>query len=85
MLRIDPKQRQRIVEIIANLTDRIREAERNGWLGEVAGLKTSRDAAVKKLVALDRTITQASNSTTEPTNLGIPTTTRPRCETDGQG
>ena len=32
MLRIDPKQRLRIVEIIANLSDRIREAELNGWL-----------------------------------------------------
>jgi hypothetical protein len=36
MLRIDPKQRCRIVDIIANLTDRIREAELSGWLGEVA-------------------------------------------------
>jgi hypothetical protein len=53
-LRIDPKQRYRIVDIIANLTDRIREAELNGWLGEVAGLRTSRDAAAKELTSIDR-------------------------------
>ena len=54
MLRVDPKQRDRIAEIIANLSDRIKEAELNDWLGEVAGLRTSRDAAVKKLTSLDR-------------------------------
>ena len=73
MLRIDPKQRLRIVEIIANLSERIREAELNGWLGEVAGLKTSRDAAAKKLTSLDR-----SNAIGQPsasgrvTDLGLP-------------
>jgi hypothetical protein len=74
MLRIDPKQRLRIVEIIANLSDRIREAELNGWLGEVAGLKTSREAAAKKLTSLDRsnTIGQPSASG-RVTDLGIPT------------
>ena len=54
MLRVDPKQRERIVEIIANLTRRIKEAELNGWLGEVTSLKTSREAAIKKLTSLDR-------------------------------
>ena len=43
----------------------------NGWLGEVQGLQTSRDAAAKKLVALDRAIAQASCAT----NLGIPVVT----------
>ncbi|MET0994569.1 MAG: hypothetical protein ABWY20_11025 [Mycobacterium sp.] len=50
MLRMDPRQRGRLVEIIRNLEDRITEARLNGWLGEVQGLQTSRDAAAKKLV-----------------------------------
>lgn len=78
MLRVDPKQRSRLVEIIDSLNERIKEARMNGWLGEVQGLQTSLDAAAKKLVALDRTITQASGATAAPANLGIPTTTRPR-------
>ena len=35
----DPAQRDRIAEIAGNLTARITEAEREGWLGEVEGLK----------------------------------------------
>jgi site-specific recombinase XerD len=53
-LRLDPRARPRLAEIIANLNDRIQEARLNGWLGEVEGLKTSRDAAARKLTALDR-------------------------------
>ncbi len=72
MLRIDPKQRGRIIEIIANLTERIKEAELNGWLGEVAGLKTSREAAVKKLTNLDRAAATAAKSPAGKAELGIP-------------
>jgi integrase len=71
MLRMDPKQRARLAEIVRNLDERIKEARMNGWLGEVQGLQTSRDAAAKKLVALDRAIAQASRAT----NLGIPVVT----------
>lgn len=54
MLRVDPGQRRRLVEITANLTERINEARLNGWLGEVEGLQISRNAAATKLAALDR-------------------------------
>jgi hypothetical protein len=37
----DPAQRNRIAEIRDNLTARIAEAEREGWLGEAEGLKIS--------------------------------------------
>ena len=86
MLRIDPKQRLRIVEIIANLSDRIREAELNGWLGEVAGLKTSRDAAAKKLTTLDRSnaIGQPSASS-RVADLGLPTLQPEHPSTGGGG
>jgi hypothetical protein len=72
MLRVDPRQRGRVVEIIANLTDRIKEAELNGWLGEVAGLKTSREAAVKKLTNLDRATATAAQTASGKAELGIP-------------
>jgi hypothetical protein len=73
MLRVDPKQRDRIVEILANLSDRIKEAELNGWLGEVAGLRTSRDAAAKKLTSLDRSTALAQRAGPTQTHLGLPT------------
>jgi hypothetical protein len=41
LLRPDPAQRGRLEEIRANLHDRIAEAEREGWLGEIEGLKVS--------------------------------------------
>ena len=68
MLRVDPKQRNRLIEIIRNLTDRIDEARTNGWLGEVQGLQISLDAARIKLASLDRT----SRSAGSITQLGIP-------------
>lgn len=50
-----------------NMLDRIAEAEKEGWLGEVEGLKVSLAGAVQKLSQLDertrRTIT---------VNLGMP-------------
>ncbi|MDT5126464.1 MAG: hypothetical protein QOH54_2108 [Mycobacterium sp.] len=76
MLRVDSKQRNRLVEIIRSLDERIKEARMNGWLGEVQGLQTSLEAAAKKLVVLDRTIAQASRAATDPTSLGIPTIAR---------
>lgn len=53
-LRVDPRERSRLVAIIENLKDRIRETESNGWTGEVNGLMVTHAAAVNKLVGLDR-------------------------------
>jgi hypothetical protein len=50
----DPAQRGRIAEIRDNLTARITEAEREGWLGEVEGLKVSLTGAEDKLTQIDR-------------------------------
>lgn len=69
MLRVDPRQRLRLVEIVRNLGDRITEARANGWLGEVQGLTTSLDAATKKLASLDRA---HSPTHTRPSDLGLP-------------
>ena len=54
MLRPDPAQRPRLIEIRDNLVARITEAEREGWLGEVEGLKVSLAGAEAKLAQLDR-------------------------------
>ncbi len=53
MLWPDPAQRNRLVEIRDNLIDRIAEAEREGWLGEVEGLQVSLASAHDKLAQLD--------------------------------
>jgi hypothetical protein len=68
MLRIDPDQRHRLVEIIHNLTDRIAEARLNGWLGEVQGLQVNLTAANNKITALDR----LRRDQTPHTALGLP-------------
>jgi hypothetical protein len=66
----DPNQRARLTEIRDNLTARIAEAQREGWLGEVEGLQVSLAGADDKLAQIERRL----NTTTEiPTDLGIPT------------
>jgi hypothetical protein len=67
---LDPRARPRLVEIIANLNDRIQEAKLNGWLGEAEGLQTSRDAAARKLVSLDRM--RERQPTLPPGAIGLP-------------
>ena len=68
MLWPDAAQRPRITEIRDNLVARISEAEREGWLGEVEGLKLSLAGADDKLAQIDRRITTANH-----VDLGIPT------------
>ena len=69
LLRPDPAQRVRLEEIRDNLIARIAEAEREGWLGEVEGLKVSLAGAEEKLRRLDRGHGQHA-----AVDLGIPTT-----------
>ncbi|SDJ02338.1 Phage integrase family protein [Actinokineospora alba] len=69
-LRLEPRARPRLIEIIASLRDRIDEARLNGWSGEVAGLTTSLNAASNKLVSLDRMIDRGPSG--GPVGLGIP-------------
>jgi hypothetical protein len=68
MLRVDPKQRARLLEITRNLAERIREAKANGWHGEVEGLTVSLTAAETKLAGLDR----AARNHPGPMLLGLP-------------
>ena len=69
MLRVDPQQCQRLVDIITNLRQRVTEATERGWLGEVQGLQISLEAASAKLTAVDRITGTAAG----PTLLGHPT------------
>jgi hypothetical protein len=46
-------QRPRLEEIRDNLADRIAEAHREGWLGEIEGLQISLTGAEEKLDQLD--------------------------------
>ena len=62
----DPAQRPRIAEIRENLIARIAEAEREGWLGEVEGLKVSLAGAEDKLTQIGR------RSRTAAVDLGLP-------------
>lgn len=68
MLWPDPAQRGRLVEIRDNLLARIAEAEREGWLGEVEGLRVSLAGAEDKLAQVDR---HRDHRTV--VDLGIPT------------
>ncbi|MFB7853543.1 hypothetical protein ACFC34_42070 [Streptomyces sp. NPDC056053] len=68
LLRPDPAQRARIEEIRDNLVARIAEAEREGWLGEIEGLKVSLAGAEDKLAQVDRRTRDRST-----VDLGIPT------------
>jgi hypothetical protein len=69
MLWPDPAQQQRLTEIRDNLTARIAEAEREGWLGEIEGLKISLAGAQDKLAQISRRTSRA----TDPGIPAIPT------------
>jgi hypothetical protein len=71
LLRADPARCGRLEEIRDNLIARIAEAEREGWLGEVEGLKVSLAGAEEELRQLDRGHGQYA-----AVDLGIPTTPR---------
>ncbi|MFI6100845.1 hypothetical protein ACIA8G_35295 [Lentzea sp. NPDC051213] len=45
-------RKPRLLAIVVNLNDRLREAHDCGWLGEVDGLKVSLDAANQKLTQM---------------------------------
>jgi integrase len=70
LLRPDPAQRARLEEIRDNLTARIAEAQREGWLGEVEGLQVSLAGANDKLAQLDRRDSSHNRTIVE---LGMPT------------
>ncbi|MEU2040468.1 site-specific integrase [Nocardia niwae] len=73
VLRPDPAQEPRLLAIVVNLNDRLREAHERGWLGEVDGLTSSIAAANQKLVQMRRIRSQSVS-----TELPLPTVHGPR-------
>jgi hypothetical protein len=69
MLRPDPAQEHRLVEIIANLHERLTEARERGWFGEIEGLEASLAGAEQKLATMRRT----QHTVVAPIVLGLPT------------
>lgn len=67
LLRAEPSQRGRLLEIRDNLLDRIAEAQREGWHGEVEGLEISLAGAEEKLTQLDAALKPSV------IHLGLPT------------
>ena len=68
LLRPDPAQRDRLEEIRDNLHDRIAEAEREGWLGEIEGLKVSLAGTEDKLAQIDASLQRQDQAV----HLGMP-------------
>ena len=66
MLWPGPAQRPRIAEIRDNLIARISEAEREGWLGEVEGLKISLAGANDKLAQITAAAAAGPSTSASP-------------------
>jgi hypothetical protein len=54
LLRPDPAQRPRLIEVRDNLIARVAEARQQGWLGEVDGLQISLDGARQKMDQIEQ-------------------------------
>lgn len=68
LLRPDPAQRPRLVQIETNLSSRIDEAIREGWPGEADGLRISQTAAQEKLAQMDQIAARQQHAV----HLGMP-------------
>jgi Phage integrase family len=67
LLRPDPAQRARLVQIHDNLVDRLAEARTEGWFGEVDGLQVSLDAVRNKIAQLNSRTRRRT-----PVQIGMP-------------
>ncbi|MGW1520741.1 tyrosine-type recombinase/integrase [Streptomyces sp. NPDC002287] len=72
VLIVAPDEKPRLGEIRDNLKDRIAEAEREGWLGEVEGLSTSLAAAEDKIAQIEA----QQEKKQSPVFLGLPNLTQ---------
>jgi hypothetical protein len=66
---VSPDERARLVKIRQNLADRIAEAEREGWVGDVEGLSVSARLPKRRLLKFDAREERKQS----PTFLGVPT------------
>jgi hypothetical protein len=70
MLRLDLAQEPRLLEIEANTHQRLREAQRMQWLGEVAGLQESLRHIADKKQQAERLRAQTDQAEDGVTALG---------------
>ncbi|MEV7783668.1 hypothetical protein [Kitasatospora sp. NPDC088351] len=70
MLRLDPAQEPRLLEIETNTRQRIGEAQRMQWLGEVAGLQESLRHIADKKQQAERLRAQAGHGEAGVASLG---------------
>ena len=68
LLRPDPAQRGRLLQIRDNLTARIAEARQQGWTGEAGGLQISLAAADRKLAQMSQIAARRATAV----SLGMP-------------
>ncbi|MEV0474507.1 tyrosine-type recombinase/integrase [Streptomyces prunicolor] len=79
MLRPDPSERPRLEEIRSNLKDRIAEAERERWLGDIEGLQVSLAGAEGKIAQVDAQLAHTSSVV----QLGLPSFPEIASQTSG--
>lgn len=70
MLRLDLAQEPRLLEIETNTRQRLGEAQRMQWLGEVAGLQESLRHIAEKKQQAERMRAQASHGEAGVASLG---------------
>ncbi|MGW0593239.1 hypothetical protein [Streptosporangium sp. NPDC002607] len=80
LLRPDPAQRTRLADIRDNLIARIAEAEREGRLDEIEGLRISLAGAAEKIAQLDARQERRSSKVF----LGVPSFDRIGARTGGE-
>jgi hypothetical protein len=68
MLRMDPTQMPRLLQIEANTQERLEEAHRMQWLREVSGLREGLQHIAEKKRQAER-LPKADRPTTEPATL----------------
>ena len=62
LLRPDPAQRPRLIEVRDNLIARVAEARQEGWLGEVDGLQISLSGARQKMDQIEQMTARATDA-----------------------
>jgi hypothetical protein len=79
LLRPDPAQRPRLIEVRDNLIARVAEARQEGWLGEVDGLQISLAGARQKMDQIEQMTARSTDAHLDTPNFsqtaGRPTTT----------
>jgi hypothetical protein len=83
LLRPDPKQSARLIEIQDNLKARLIEAKKGGWLGDVEGLNITLSGAAQKLAPMDSIEQSTRGDVVGPRQPRVHVSTPSRSEAPG--